>query len=440
MFKQKLRRTIRWHALIFSPIITGMIVFGAQAQTPTVEEMWRVIQQQQKTIEALQARLVQTETQVKETAETVEITADAVEVVSKESERSVDGGTSIGGYGELHYNTLNDNELGDGDDSIDQVDFHRFVLYFGHEFTDDLRFFSELEVEHALVKDSADGVNTGEVEVEQAWLEMDLNDQHRLRAGLDILPIGIFNVTHEPNTFYGVERNRVETEIIPSTWWEAGIGANGELAPGWNYDAVLHSGLVVNTGGGSRFRPRDGRLKVAEAKNQDWAMTGRIRYTGIPGLEVGVSGHYEADITGTADAYEIDATLFEGHVDWKHASGFGLRALYARWDMGDDTGINPAVVDADTLAGWYVEPAYRFRLPSEMPGEAGIFGRYSVWDERNRLAGALFKYEQFDQFSVGFNWWPHANVAFKFEAQWEDADGRVDRTFDGINLGLGYQF
>ena len=55
--------------------------------------------------------------------------------------------TTIGGYGELHYNNLDDNELADGDDSFEQTDFHRFVLYFGHQFNDNIRLFSELEVE-----------------------------------------------------------------------------------------------------------------------------------------------------------------------------------------------------------------------------------------------------------------------------------------------------
>ena len=411
--------------------LTGSL--EAYAQTPSVEEMWRVIQQQQQMIEQLQARLAHTETEVKETTKTVEVTADAVQAAGKE------GGarhTTLGGYGELHFNSLNDNELTDGDNSFDQVDFHRFVLYFGHEFTDHIRFFSELELEHVV----ASSEDPGEVELEQAWVELDLNDKHHVRAGLDILPIGIINNNHEPDTFYGVERNKVETEIIPTTWWEAGIGLHGELALGWNYDAVLHSGLAVDAAGNTPFRPRDGRLEVAEATDQDWALTGRVRYTGIPGLEVGVSGQYQADVTGTADNIDIDATLFEAHVDWKHASGFGLRALYARWDFGRDTGANPAAVNAATLDGWYIEPAFRFRLPGTIPGELGIFTRYSAWDEQNKLPGLLFRYERYDQIAMGFNWWPHENLAFKFEAQWEDAGGRVAETFDGINLGIGYQF
>ena len=436
MISAATRRAVLQVFMSFCMVLAGATapLQAARSEVPSLEEMWAVIRAQQAQIEELQSKLAAAEERVDETAANVEVTADAVEQVAMQRDKEVSGrSTTVGGYGELHYNNLNDQETADGDDDVDRADFHRFVLYFGHEFTDDIRFFSELELEHSLAGDGA----PGEVELEQAWVEMDINDQHRFRAGLDILPIGIINVTHEPNTFYGVERNRIESEIIPATWWEAVAGFNGEIAPGWNYDIVAHSGLVVPTTGSSAFRPRSGRMKVAEADDQDFALTGRVRFTGVPGLEVGVSGQYQADMTGTADAFDISATLFEGHVDWKHASGFGLRALYARWDIDDDNGLDPGAFNADTQAGWYVEPAYRFALGGWL-GEAGVFARYSNWDERNQLAS--LRYEDFEQVTVGLNWWPHHNLAFKFDAQWEDADGDVDRVLDGINLGIGYQF
>ena len=89
----------------------------------------------------------------------------------------------------------------DGDDSRERAGLHRFVLFFDHEFNDSLRFFSEVEVEHSFAGEG----KPGEVGIEQACVEIDLNGQHRVRAGLDILPIGIINSTHEPNTFYGIE-------------------------------------------------------------------------------------------------------------------------------------------------------------------------------------------------------------------------------------------
>jgi len=153
-----------------------------------------------------------------------------------------------------------------------------------------------------------------------------------------------------------------------------------------------------------------------------------------------VSGQYQSDITGTADNYHIDASLLEAHLDYKHESGFALRALYARWDLGKANGLDPATVGAGKLDGWYVEPAFRFRFADHPWSEVGIFARYSRWDERNGLDGAAFRYEDFEQFMVGFNWWPHSNLAVKFDAQWENAGGPANTVYDGINLGLGYQF
>ena len=420
------------------------VIRDSRAETPSLEEMWETIQQQQKLIAELKARLDETdqrmavnEAKVEEATEEVEAAAEAFET-AQESTRGSSWAdrTTVGGYGELHYNNLSDNnDTVDGDNSLDQVDFHRFVLYFGHEFTDNIRFFSELELEHAL---SGDG-ESGEVELEQAWIEMDINDNHRFRAGVDILPIGIINVTHEPNTFYGVERNKVETEIIPTTWWEAGLGLNGEFAPGWNYDIVAHGGLLSPTSGSSTLRPRSGRSKISKAEGQDIAFTGRLRYTGMPGLEVGISGQYQSDMTGTADAFDVDATLFEGHIDYKHASGFGLRALYARWDIDAPTGI---AFTQDNLNGWYVEPAYRFRAPGVIPGEIGIFTRYAEWDARGENDPVIPNgtYVQYESWNVGTNWWPHPNVAFKFDYQNESGDSRAKVIRDGFNLGLAYQF
>jgi len=453
--ERKMKKSAKFSELLLKIIsyifVAGSILVPVHADIPSQEEMWEMIQQQQKLIEELKSRLEQTdqkmrvtEQTVAETKEEMEAAAEAIEISQStvSSSPSWAAKTTIGGYGELHYNSLDDDNVtdGTGDDDLDRIDLHRFVLFIGHEFNDDIRFFSELEVEHALAGDG----QPGEVELEQAFIEMDLNDHHRVRAGLDILPIGLINPTHEPNTFYGVERNKVETEIIPATWWEAGIGLLGEVAPGWNYDVVVHSGLSAPNSGTSAFRPRSGRAKVAEADDLDLAMTGRIRYTGIAGLEVGLSGQYQRDYTGASDLFDIPATLFEGHIDYKHSSGLALRALYARWDIDGDNapfpGVDPGAIDADEITGWYIEPAYRFKAPFNLWGDIGLFARYSRWDERNQLGGAAFKYEEFSHFVTGINWWPHDNVVFKFDYQNEDADGPADRVLDGINLGVGYQF
>lgn len=118
-----------------------------------------------------------------------------------------------------------------------------------------------------------------------------------------------------------------------------------------------------------------------------------------------------------------------------------MRALYARWELGDDhaLAIDPDSFDAGTLNGWYIEPAYRFAV-GFMPGEVGVFGRYQQWDQRNELGGVIYRFESMEMFNLGFNYWPHPQVVFKFDAQWQNADGPVAREINGFNLGLGYQF
>src|SRR5690242_7473247 len=50
----------------------------------------------------------------------------------------------VAGYMDFHLNKLRGDPF--------QPDFHRFVLLFGHSFSDRIKFWSELEVEHAIVE------------------------------------------------------------------------------------------------------------------------------------------------------------------------------------------------------------------------------------------------------------------------------------------------
>ena len=51
------------------------------------------------------------------------------------------------------------------------------------------------------------------------------------------------NTNHEPTAYYGVERNFVETAIIPSTWREAGLGLSSTLDNGLTWDVGLTTGF-----------------------------------------------------------------------------------------------------------------------------------------------------------------------------------------------------
>ena len=325
--------------------------------------------------------------------------------------------TTFGGYGEMHYNSL---ERDDSSSDKDEIDFHRFVMFTGHQFSDSVRFFSELELEHSIAGED----KSGEIELEQAYIEWDFATNHSAKAGLFLLPVGIINETHEPNTFYGTERNNIEKNIIPATWWEGGAAISGEISQGLSYDLAVHSGLYIPA---DKYKPRDGRQKVGKAKADDMAFTSRIKYTAIPGLELAASLQYQVDITQGEGAAAVDGTLFETHVAWQQ-DDFQLRALYAQWDFDDAINAYGGTAGADQQTGFYIEPSYRI---SE---NFGLFARYSQWDN---LAGNNIDSEV-DQFDLGLNYWLHTNVVFKLDYQNQDAPGKQGD--DGINIGVGYSF
>jgi len=387
------------------------VAAGAQS-APSQDEMWEIIQQQQKEIERLKEEQSKTAEVIEETEKKVDATADAIESQGSSSMASnwADR-TQIGGYGELHYNNF--------DESDNQVDAHRFVLFIGHEYSDTVRFFSEFELEHSLAGDG----KPGEVELEQAYIEWDFAEKHSLLSGLYLVPVGILNETHEPNTFYGVERNLVEKNIIPVTWWETGAMVQGELAPGLSYNLAIHSGLENGA-----LSIRSGRQKSAKATANDLAYTGRIKYTGMPGLELAATFQYQEDITqgltndATGGVNESSATLFETHAIYQ-TGNFSLRALYAAWDVDGDFAES---LGRDEQYGWYVEPSYK------ATESLGFFVRYSRWDNLAGIEGS----DANEVVDYGVNYWLTPDVVFK--ADFQDASDYNEN--DSFNLGVGWAF
>ena len=390
----------------------------AWSETPNIEEIWAIVQQQQLEIEQLKQQLAAADAQLAANDQKIEATGDYLETIVVPAAVPT---TQIGGYGEAHYNNL------DAEDSardLDQIDFHRFVLFFGHEFTDRIRFFSELELEHAL---SGDG-QPGEVELEQAYLDFALSDTLSAKAGLFLLPIGIVNETHEPPTFYGVERNSVESDIIPATWWEAGAGMSGHFGNGLSWDFAAHSGLAMATEGSDAFRVRSGRQKVAEAAADDLAYTARLRYSGVPGLDLGMSYQYQSDASQVSGDGLDEGQLLAVNASY-NVGAFTLKGVYANWDF---SGAAVEAAGADSQTGWYLEPSYRLTTTR---GDWGIYVRYQD-------VSAARTQDQFTQNEIGVNYWPTEKVVIKFDFRQRDHDlaSEVGRDFDGFDLGLGYQF
>ncbi len=397
-------------------LIPALLTFASLAQAdevvPSNEEIWKVLQEQRELIDAQRK-------EIEVLNQKLEATGDIVERVEQQADYASTNhpfaNTTIGGYGELHYNNLNNQRS--GGENKDEMDFHRFVLFFGHEFSEDIRLFSELELEHSI---SGDDQN-GEVELEQAYIEFDLNEQYSTKAGLFLMPVGILNETHEPTTFYGVERNPVEKNIVPTTWWEGGALLNAKVGNGFTFDLAATSGLKTDD-----YSVRGGRQKVSKADASDFAFTGRALWRGVPGVELGLTGQFQENIA--EDGMDrTQATLFEAHTVLRKGP-YGLRALYARWDLNSD---GAEAEGKDEQYGYYIEPSYRVNE------KLGLFARYNEWNNADGKDATMDN--EYQQYDMGFNYWPHQNVVLKFDYQNQETPTGKDE-FDGFNLGLGYHF
>lgn len=367
-----------------------------------------VAAQDQASIDALQKQIEAQQAQIDALAQ----------IADAQSGSSALNKVNWGGYGELHYNNLS---ADDSANDLKEVDFHRFVLFASYDFSDNIRFVSELELEHSLAGEGANG----EVELEQAYIEFDIGDSLIARGGLMLLPIGILNETHEPPTFYGVERNDVENIIVPTTWWGAAASITARLSAGLQWDLLVHEGLQVPTSGSSAFRIRSGRQKTSNANAKELAYTTRLRYTGVAGLELAASLQYQNDMSQVANDGLDEGLLYTAHATWTNGL-FALRALYGAWDLAGDA---VEAADADSQNGWYIEPSWK---------PCWWLGLYTRYEE---LDGARSQ-DEFSQWEIGANYYPHEQVVIKLDYRQREHDLSAEsgRDFDGFDLGIGYQF
>lgn len=244
------------------------------------------------------------------------------------------------------------------------LDVARFVLGAGVRFDERTRLASELEVEHAV--SSAD--DAGEVEVEQAYIERDLRPGLVARAGLVLVPLGLLNDNHEPTRYYGVQRNGVETAIIPTTWREGALALQGRLDAGWRWDAGLTTGFDLSRWDASSSEGRESPLgsihqegSLAQARHLSGFLA--VNYTGVPGLRVGAGAFGGSTAQSSDAAAGTGLALWEAHATWQ-AGGWDLAGLYASGRISGTRRLNAALPGSTTpvpeaFAGGYLQAAWR---------------------------------------------------------------------------------
>jgi hypothetical protein len=365
-------------------------------------------------------------------------------------------GTAVGGYGELTVNAPSN--------AAPIVDLRRLVLYFGHNFNEHIRFYGELEVEHAVTSAS----DKGEFEVEQAFLDWVQWRALNFRAGVIIVPVGIINVYHEPPTFNGVDRPLTDQLVIPSTWREPGAGVFGEWR-GLRYQAYAVNGFNA-TGFSASTGLRDGHQEAQLALGRDWGVVLRADYL-LPFLyragisaDLGASFYWSNADQGQAafqgsQGTTVPVTLVEADLRAK-TRGLELRAEIASVWIGGIHRLNRGLADlaamnmtpfagpvSHQLIGGYVELGYDVLHPFKLVSgrQLVVFGRYEHVDTQADvpmdLGGPVPGNNQ-DVLTVGLTLRPIAEVALKFDYQhfWTDATDPAQASFDSYNVGLGFMF
>lgn len=386
---------------MMKPLVAAVLMAGVSSS---------VLADEQQTIQALEKRIQELEETLNERLEAL---ADEME---KQQNKSHKSNVNFGGYGELNYRNLDIN----GED-VRELDFRRWVLFVGYNFNSRMRFHSELEVEHTVVPGSE---GNGAVELEQAYLEFDLSDNQQLRTGIQVMPLGIISETHEPTFYYGVERPVIETTIIPTTWFASGLMYRQRFESGISYDVFISEGIKTDdpttNANNDPFDIKAGKQKSSFASAFDLATTARIRYTGIPGLELAAYAQYQPDIDQSAEeSYAESATLLGGHAVYQ-LNSFTTKVLYAQWSLDGDAAKSAG---KDHQAGGYIEVSWK---PLE---QWGVFARQNNWSQENGIDPA--------QTDAGVNFWPTQGIVFKADIQLQNDDAG---NADGFNLGMGYQF
>lgn len=336
------------------------------------------------------------------------------------------------GYGELHYN----GRIGPAEN---EIDFHRLVIGVGYDFTDWLKFRSEVDFEHAFK----------EPELEFAYLDFLIRPWFNVRLGSLLVPAGVINQHHEPPLFYSVERPEFYRVIIPTSWQEGGILFHGKLPAGFEYEVGALSMLDASGFTGSNGI-RGGRGGVGEQVARDFGGAGRLQYKGVPGLRIGTS--FILGNTGQGDAGIGGGFLALIEADAKYSfQGIDLDGAFAWTRLSDAGNINTVLVAADPtftnfvgsqMLGWYLEGAYHLfhHLWSETKHDLVVFGRYEDFNTQHRMPAGFAANPANDRntVTVGVSYLPVPQVAIKadYMVNWNKANAGVDQ----FNLGVGFYY
>ncbi len=330
--------------------------------------------------------------------------------------------TTVGGYGELHYNQVNSETA----NTKKNLDFHRFVLFYSHSWTEKWSFRAEIEIEHNFVKEGE-----GELSIEQAYLNYRANRYFGVRAGVLLNSVGIINEVHEPPTFLSVERPEYSKYLIPTTWFGNGAAIFGN-AGGFDYVFTAMEGLDGNKLTSDNIRSsgiRKGRQNGFNSNAKSILLNGRINYSGWNGIIFGGSYSFNNAIAETGN---IQVGLSEFH--------FSLNK-YNIVAIGEIANIAYGNSEINNSFGYYFDLGYDFGDFVGYSGSIIPFVRYTDINTANSTVAGGSSEEEFHKtkWMIGLAVKPIEEVVLKIDYA-EQTLKNNNTVTQLLNVGIGYMF
>ena len=433
------QKQIKYSAIAVAiSLALGLTATGSAFAQTNETQLLNKLEQLAGELEKVKAELKQMK--AKQDAAPVPVSAPAATPVAASSGAGMGPNTQLTAYGEINYTRPR------RDSSTTETNVTRFVTGFQHRFNEKTKVVAELEVENAVTS----ATDSGEVAVEQVFVEHRLTDTFGARAGLFLIPLGLINQNHEPHTFYGVNRPSVETSIIPSTLREAGVQIFGEHDNGISWSAGISTGYDL-----SKWDPLEGEgvespLRTLHqegqlARSKDLSFFGALDWRGIPGLRVGAGFTTGKAGHGTKDFLAPNAriTLADIHAKWTPGA-WDFAAVYARGTISGAGALNASFSGAPYLVpksfdGVYAQAAYKFALGGDY--KLSPFMRFERINTGKSFDGVVAgqnvnAYDTESIWTTGLNFNIAPTVVLKADYQ----KYKIVKDSDRINLGLGFSF
>ena len=150
-------------------------------------------------------------------------------------------GLKFGAYGEFKFGSMQ-NPAANGQWQ-NGFDGGRLTLLPSYQITDNISFNSEIEFEHGGIAFAEDDKLHGTAEIEQAFIDLKVRPWVNFHSpGIDVVPIGYTNQTHEPTTFYSVQRPELANGLIPTTFFVPSWGTvYGQITDNLGYQLQVSS-------------------------------------------------------------------------------------------------------------------------------------------------------------------------------------------------------